>query len=161
MKEYKIDPYYPAYAIYRSGQVVNINSKRTLKPEKTKNGYLRIALCAKGTTKRFLLHRLIALQFIDNPANKPCINHKNGDKLNNDISNLEWCTHSENNYHSVNELKRYHPKGEGRWNTVYTDAQIKEMKDRRSSGDSCRSIARDLGCSHQHVSDVTLGKRRL
>ena len=46
------------------------------------------------------IHRVIAETFIPNPQNKPCVNHKDGNKLNNDVANLEWCTHSENTIHS-------------------------------------------------------------
>lgn len=62
----------------------------------TKNG--------KGTTVR--THRLIAVSFIPNTDNKPCVNHKNGIKTDNSIENLEWCTHSENQLHSYRELGR-------------------------------------------------------
>lgn len=100
------------YKIYEDGRVQRIaasrdgRGKRTdivgkfLKPEDTKLGYQRITLCNKGITKRFLLHRLVALVHIPNPENKPCVNHLDGDKTNNAVSNLEWCTYSENEYHS-------------------------------------------------------------
>lgn len=62
--------------------------------------YLRVYLNAHPLRKRFLVHRLVAIQFIQNPENKPCVNHKDGDKYNNRVSNLEWNTYSENNLHA-------------------------------------------------------------
>lgn len=55
----------------------------------------------KGRRKRIFAHRLVALQFIDNPHNKPCVNHIDGNKLNNHFTNLEWCTFEENNRHAI------------------------------------------------------------
>ncbi len=71
-----------------------------------KNGYQSIDLRIDKKHKRYLLHRLIAECFIPNPQNKPEVNHMDGDKTNNDISNLEWATHSENGKHSYRVLGR-------------------------------------------------------
>lgn len=65
-----------------------------------KNGYLYVSLSKDGKVKRFKVNRLVAEAFIDNPYNLPITNHKDGDKTNNCVSNLEWCTHSENLSHA-------------------------------------------------------------
>ncbi len=64
-----------------------------------------------GKLDRWLVHRLVAIQFIDNPQNKPIVNHIDGNKSNNSISNLEWCTYKENARHAENNGLSYHPKG--------------------------------------------------
>lgn len=74
--------------------------ERILKTHIGVDGYYKVGLCKDGKIKKLRLHRLIALAFIPNPLNKPCINHKNGNKLDNRIENLEWCTRAENNTHS-------------------------------------------------------------
>lgn len=65
-----------------------------------KNGYKRIHVSDNGTHYKFLVHRVVAAAFIPNPDNLPCVNHKDGNKLNNAVSNLEWVTYSENQKHA-------------------------------------------------------------
>ena len=72
-----------------------------LKPWITKDGYLRHCLYKHNKRKNLLLHRIIATAFIDNPGKKPQINHIDENKLNNDLSNLEWCTERENAIHGT------------------------------------------------------------
>lgn len=81
---------------------------RFLKQEKSK-GYLRVSLCEKNKVTRFLVHRLVADHFIYDSKLLPCVNHKDGNKLNNKFSNLEWCTYSQNEKHSYNVLGKINP----------------------------------------------------
>jgi hypothetical protein len=62
--------------------------------------YCIVKLTKNGIQKTFRVHRLVSANFIENPDNKPCVNHIDGIKKNNCYSNLEWCTHSENQIHS-------------------------------------------------------------
>ena len=72
-------------------------------------GYRRVIL-SDGNRKRYeFVHRLVAETFIENPDNKPCVNHKNGRKLDNRVNNLEWVTYKENNNHAQKN---------GLWKTV-------------------------------------------
>jgi len=71
-----------------------------------RTGYLRFNLCKEGATKSVAAHRLVALAFIPNPENKRTVNHKNGNKTDNNVENLEWMTHSENHKHAYDELGR-------------------------------------------------------
>ena len=72
------------------------SSPRELKASKTKKGYLLVKLRGKG----FSIHRLVAEAYITNPENKSEVNHKDGNRENNQASNLEWCTRIENVHHS-------------------------------------------------------------
>lgn len=64
---------------------------------KDSRGYIAVTLTYKNNYKRFLVHRLVAEAFIPNPNNYPCINHKDENKSNNNVDNLEWCTVKYNN----------------------------------------------------------------
>jgi hypothetical protein len=74
-------------------------------------GYLRIILRKEGKSTYCSIHRLIADAFIDNPWNKPYVNHINGIKHDNRIENLEWCTAKENSLHSFSNGLQVMPKG--------------------------------------------------
>ena len=89
------------YEVSNLGRVRNIKSGRILKPFPNRGGYLRHKLYGYGKKKNLPLHRIIATAFIDNPDGKPCVNHIDENKLNNDLSNLEWCTVKENNIHGT------------------------------------------------------------
>lgn len=74
---------------------------KRIKQNLCKNGYMRVTLVSDdGKKKTFLSHRLVAEEYIDNVESKPCVNHIDGNKTNNDVSNLEWVTHSENTNHA-------------------------------------------------------------
>lgn len=77
-----------------------VNEYKILKTKVNRNGYVEVALSKEGKTKTFLLHRLIAIHFIENSKKLPCVNHKNGIKSDNRIENLEWCSASENTRHA-------------------------------------------------------------
>ena len=91
--------------------VCGINGNRFLKGKDKiighyKNGYAKVMLCKDGVKKTLKPHRLVAEAFLPNPSNKPCVNHIDGNPSNNNVSNLEWCTYSENTRHSFDVLKR-------------------------------------------------------
>jgi hypothetical protein len=101
---------YPHYEVNTDGQIYSIYTKRFLK-EKINQGYSQITICHKGKQKHSTIHRLIALAFLPNPNNLPEINHKDGNKQNNKVENIEWCTKSENGqlvttFKSANEASR-------------------------------------------------------
>jgi hypothetical protein len=91
-------PDFPLYQISENGEVYNKITGLELKQQfDNNNGYSHIRLCkdGKGHTKR--IHRLLAEIFIDNPLNKPCVDHIDMNKLNNKLENLRWVNYSENN----------------------------------------------------------------
>lgn len=95
----------PDYLINQKGTVRRIKDGYIIKPRFDKEGYSRVCLAVNKKNRMFRVHRLLALAFIPNPESKPCVNHKDGIKGNNDLSNLEWCTHKENFEHAKSVLK--------------------------------------------------------
>lgn len=82
------------------------------------NGYVVVSLTNNKKQRKFLVHRLIAIHFIKNNNNLPCINHIDGNKQNNDISNLEWCSYSQNNKHALdNNLRKPPAPWKGKFGT--------------------------------------------
>ena len=100
-----LNGYEGLYKINKQGKIISLPRYRCRGKVKRatliNNGYLIVNLCKNNKSKNYLLHRLVAETFIPNPENKPDINHIDGNKKNNCVNNLEWCTKSENMQHAV------------------------------------------------------------
>lgn len=88
------------YEVSSNGRIKRCDNNYEKIPLKSRDGYLITDLYKNGERTRYRVHRLVAQEFIPNPENKPCVNHKDGNKHNNDISNLEWVTEKENCQHA-------------------------------------------------------------
>lgn len=100
MERYVLINGFDNYAISDVGNVRNVKRGRNVALVERNSGYLVCSLCQNGIKKTFSVHRLVAIHFIKNPNNLPCVNHKDGNKKNNCVSNLEWCTAKENDTHA-------------------------------------------------------------
>ena len=106
-----IQEYEGLYQISNYGRVKSLRDnkgnyrEKIIKSRPSKNGYIIINLSKNGKAKTFKIHRLVSIHFIPNPENKPQVNHKDGNKLNNSVSNLEWVTASENSLHATHITK--------------------------------------------------------
>lgn len=92
------DDYCKGYRIYSDGRIYSHKTNRFLKPQPSGN-YLSVNVNLKFTK----IHRLVAEALLPNPKNKEQINHIDGNKFNNNLNNLEWCSRSENMIHAANE----------------------------------------------------------
>lgn len=94
----------PNYEVSNLGRVRNIKKNKIMKPFMNNSGYYQVVLRGKEKTSLYrLVHRLVALNFIDNPNNYFEVNHKDFDKTNNKVDNLEWVSHHINmKYNSLN-----------------------------------------------------------
>ena len=93
---------YNNYYIYDNGDVLNISTNKILKGSIGENGYKYYRLSKDNNKTMFYAHRLVAEHFLENPNSLPVVNHKDGNKLNNQLSNLEWVSYSENTQHAHN-----------------------------------------------------------
>lgn len=131
-----------------------------LKCTSDKKGYQRLRVTIDGEKRSYKLHRLVAEYFIDNPYNKPQVNHINGDKFDNRASNLEWVTNKENCQHAVDN---------GLWESQFR--AIRRRNEQRETdiiayelltGKTLRfeSIHKaEVYCGTKHITDVLKGKR--
>ena len=98
-------------------------SDRICKSQDNGKGYKQIYVSINNKRKLFYIHRLVAIYFIENPDNKPQVNHKDGNKSNNVFNNLEWCSRIENIKHAI-EKKLINAKGENSKNAKLTEKQV-------------------------------------
>lgn len=129
---------------------------RELHPQVTKDGYLKVGLTKNSETKRFYVHRLVAQHFIENPRNLPQVNHKDGNKFNNDVSNLEWCTRRQNQEHAVRNSLMQH--GEARPSAKLTEKDVLEIYKLKGIIPA-REIATHYGVSKNTINVILRGKK--
>ena len=105
---------FPEYFVSEKGKIFSFKNKINmieLVLEIQNNGYVYVNLYKNGKRKHARVHRLVAEAFIENPGSKPVVNHKDGNKQNNDVSNLEWVTHKENCIHCHKNKLQINDKG--------------------------------------------------
>ena len=153
------------YEVSNWGKVRNGAKKLKMSCSK---GYPSVILCNNGYRKSIRVHRLVAMAFIKNPFNFPCINHKDGNKENNNFNNLEWCTQKQNIQHAWdNKLITFtETMKKSVTKTILKEVEkqkrkVKCIKDGvviamyESAGDAARKIKG----SQPHISDCCNGKR--
>lgn len=96
MEYFKFIDGYPHLVVSSTGRVISLTHTKELKPFKSNRGYLRISLCKNQTIKSVHLHRLVAEAFIPNPDNLSDVDHIDGNKLNNNVENLQWLSRENN-----------------------------------------------------------------
>lgn len=120
------------YAVTENGKIWSYKTNKFLNPGKHKCGYLQIALWQHNKPKYYFVHRLVAEAFIPNPNNLPQVNHKDEDKTNNNVCNLEWCDRKYNmNYGTMRERSTHNKAKEIRCvetNVIYWCAKEAERQ---------------------------------
>ena len=157
----KIIPNFENYSVTMSGRVINNTTKKCKKPSDNHSGkgYLYVDLYNNGKRKRFYIHRLVAELYIQNPENKPYVNHKDGNPRNNCVENLEWCTPLENVEHAsgvLGVMKAYKKANCKRQKSVQQiDCKTKKVVAVYSS---MREAERKTGINSSYICQICKGK---
>lgn len=131
----------------------NVYKGKVLKQGKNNRGYNVITLTKNGTQKTFLVHRIVAMNFIKNVENKKFVNHIDGDKRNNRSENLEWTTFEENIKHAW-ENKIYKPiKSESVNTAKLNHEKVKNIR-KNARNKSVKELAKEYGVTSTTISNV-------
>lgn len=152
MEEFRpVMGYEDLYEVSNTGKVRSLSRPQELKPEKSNAGYLRVHLRKGGTGRKYSIHRLVATAFVPNLESKPCVNHLDSNRVNNDASNLEWATHSENSQHMVAQGResRVRPPS-----AKFNDEQIRNIREMYAQGIYQRVIAKQFGVPRPTITHI-------
>lgn len=145
------------YLISNHGRIKS-NSGEIKKIRKDRNGYQSVALYNRGSVKYVGVHRLVAKSFISNPEGKAYVNHKDFDKTNNKVENLEWTTPIENNLHA-RKNGRY-PINEDHPRSKLTLEAVREMKNKKTrSPQAVKEYSERFAVSEACIRDVLWNRR--
>lgn len=162
MEEWKQVDGFENYFVSNKGRVYNTKTSKFIGNKNSdKYGYKRVKLSKPGVKKPIDVHRLVAELFIPNPGNLPCVNHKDGNKENNIVENLEWCSYSENNAHAANTGLMNPLKGENVKLSKLKEEDVKFIRKNyipRSKEYNYRALAERFGVSKKTI--IQCVKRR-
>lgn len=135
------------YEITRNGEIINKRwGNRKVKPQPNGKGYLRVHIAGK----MHFVHRLVAEKYIPNPDNKPQVNHKDGNKLNNCVDNLEWVTNKENRAHAIEN--GLHATGEQCPRAKLTQKAVDFIREHREY--NSKELSEMFGVSQSHINQI-------
>lgn len=153
------------YSVSNLGRIVNNDSGKIRKLCYDQKGYLRVRLSVNGDMRPFKVHRVVAICFIENPYNKREVNHINGIKDQNNVSNLEWVTSSENAKHAhltgLNKISDYQKEVARKTLTSnsYSSKKIINKKTGEVFND-IKSAAASIGLKRSSLSNMLTGFRK-
>lgn len=163
-QNWKPIPGFEDYEISDYGTVRRLTDAKSTKagayltPNRDKYGYLRIRLwdARKSGVVQTQVHRLVAKAFIGEIPEGQEVNHKDGNKSNNHVSNLEYVTHQENIAHSFRELNRTEtvPRGENAHHAKLTTPQVIEIREKCATGKTRRALAAEYNVSHVAITAI-------
>lgn len=139
------------YHISDDGRVFSLRTNKWLKPKDNGTGYFYVGLKADKVYNKYI-HRLVAEAFISNPNNLPCVNHKDEDRTNNRVENLEWCTYADNNSYGTHNKKIADKASIAIYQLDDSGNVIKRWDSAKEAGES-------LGIQNQNIAKVLKGKR--
>lgn len=144
------------YIVFSTGDIFNLYGKKMI-GHIDRCGYHEVIL----NGKQYRVHRLVAETFIPNPENKPCVNHKDGNKKNNKANNLEWCTYSENTVHAYQTGLEKRMCGEQHHSHKLTEKDVKYVKQvyiKRDKEFGAVALAKRFNVDRTTIHDIIRGK---
>ena len=161
LKYPKIEEYASNFLISDLGEIKNIKTDHIYKPEILSSGYysVKVSLGSRHNKKHIIIHKAVALTFIDNPNNYNMVNHIDGNKLNNNVNNLEWCTPGHNVKHAYDTglFDKHKISGENNHNHKLTKKQVDEIRALYNSKDkhiTSSMLAKKFGVSKTQILDI-------
>lgn len=155
-----IQGYEDSFMISSDGVVVNKITGKTLNGYISKlrglPGYRKVDLWVQKKRKCIPVHRILAIAFIPNPNNYSCVNHKDGNKLNNSLENLEWCSPGQNLQHAYDIGLR--KSGEELKLSKLKNSDIPEIRQLLASGMTHRAIAKLYGVSSNVITKINTNR---
>lgn len=153
------------YEVSNKGGVRRIHYKanptlKYLKPRVTNKFWYNVNLCVNSKARNYPIHRLVAIAFIPNPENKPCVNHKDSNGFNNKVENLEWCTHKENMQHAARKGRMVLPETRGSKNSqaILNERDVLRIKMALKTGLRGRELAKIYGVAETTISMIKVGR---
>jgi hypothetical protein len=145
--------------VYGGRTVTRLYKAKILKPLLHRKGYLKVRLYrTKDDWQSFFVHRIVATAFIENPSNLAQVNHKDGNKSNNAVENLEWMTNADNMRHAFSTGVRANQSGSGASNARLTEDQVRLVVRLRGEGHAAAEIAKLVDCTQRNVRKICSGQ---
>lgn len=148
-----IEGYEGLYQVSTHGRVRSLKRNKIMNPVKAINGYMRVRLIKNGKDKNYLVHRLVAEAFLPNWFDDPQVNHRDENKQNNHVDNLEWCSAKYNTNYGSCIKRRVEKLSKPVLQFLKTGEFVREWV-------SIQEVERQLGVCHSKISLCCKGKRK-
>lgn len=147
------------YEVSNCGDIRNSKTHKIRRKNILQTGYYFVngSIGSRENKITFRIHKAVAESFIDNPDNLPMVNHKDGNKLNNHVSNLEWCTNAENIQHAYDNSLKFAIRGEDNHLSKLTQENVKYIRDNyipRDKRFGTRALGRKFNVDHTTIMSV-------
>lgn len=142
----------------KSSRGFRVMRERILKPATDRKGYLAVSLTKNGKSKTIKVHSIVTLCFLGERKNNHQVNHKDGNKQNNHLSNLEYCTRAENIQHAFDNGLITRKKGEEHFRSKLKNEDILKIRKMSKSGFSQRQISKLFSVNHNTIGSVLRGE---
>lgn len=151
--EWKTVVEYDKYEVNNLGEIRHKNRKHILSPRKNSSGYGYVAFNINGQRKNFAIHRIVANAFIPNPNGYTEVNHKDYNRLNNCVGNLEWVSSSQNKQHAYLKIENHINRGK-------SVNQYDKKGNFIKTFDSVSNAAKEMECTVGAISNCCLGRTK-